>query len=58
MSPVVSRELAAVLSSPHTTQGQAADALEEHIIYRRSKGDTLHDVSASLSLMEGKVGPW
>lgn len=58
MAPVLSRELVGLLSSPHTTLSQAADAIEEHIIHRRSKGDSLNDVSASLSLIEGKVRPW
>jgi hypothetical protein len=55
MAPALSRELIAVLTSPQTTLNQAADAIEEHVMYRRSKGDTLLGVSSSLHSMESRV---
>lgn len=55
MAPALSRELIGVLTSPQTTLNQAADAIEEHVIYRRAKGDTLMGVSSSLHSMESRV---
>ncbi|BEJ14602.1 hypothetical protein CspHIS471_0403690 [Cutaneotrichosporon sp. HIS471] len=54
MAPALSRELLAVLTSPQTTLNQAADAIEEHIMYRRAKGDTLLGVASSLHSMESR----
>lgn len=49
------KELVAYLSAPSTTSQYAVDALEEWILYRRSKGDTLFDVSVGLVELEQKV---
>lgn len=57
MSPsALPRELVFHLSSHLVTLDQAADAIEEHILFRRSKGDNLYDVSVSLSELERRVG--
>ena len=45
-----------LLSSPSTPTQLAIDALEEFILYRRSKGDTLFQLSVTLAELEAKVG--
>lgn len=49
------KDLLAYLSATSTTVQYATDALEEWILYRRSKGDTLFDVSVGLVELEEKV---
>ena len=51
----VPKELVALVSSPNTTQDQVVDALEEWILYRRNKGDTLFEVSIGLVELEEEV---
>jgi hypothetical protein len=53
--PSIPKELVAYLSFPSTSLDLASDALEEWILYRRSKGDTLFDVSLGLAELEEKV---
>ncbi|WVQ63417.1 uncharacterized protein L199_001570 [Kwoniella botswanensis] len=45
------------LSSAQTGTDSATDALEEWILHRRSKGDTLFDVSVGLAELEDKTPP-
>ena len=49
-------QLISSLASPQTSADQAADALEEWILYRRAKGDTLFEVSVGLAELEDRVG--
>ena len=51
----IPKDLIAYLSAPSTTLDTASDALEEWILHRRSKGDTLFDVSLGLAELEEKV---
>jgi hypothetical protein len=53
--PPVPKDLAAYLSAPSTTLDLASDALEEWILYRRTKGDTLFEISLGLAELEEKV---
>ena len=58
MSPSnIPSHLPAYLSSPATQRDAAVDALEEWILYRRAKGDTLFEVSVGLAEIESKVRP-
>jgi hypothetical protein len=43
------------LTSQETSAEQATDALEEWILFRRGKGDTLFEVSVGLAELEDKV---
>lgn len=43
------------LSGPQTSTPEAIDALEEYILHRRTKGDTLFDVSVGLAELEDRV---
>ncbi len=45
------------LASPSTIADSATDALEEWILNRRSKGDTLFEVSVGLAELEDRVSP-
>jgi len=57
MSPAnIPSHLPAYLSSPATQRDAAVDALEEWILHRRAKGDTLFEVSVGLAEIEDKVG--
>ncbi|WVR08687.1 hypothetical protein IAU60_005745 [Kwoniella sp. DSM 27419] len=49
--------LLAVLSAAQTGTDFATDALEEWILHRRSKGDTLFDVSVGLAELEDRTPP-
>nr|ODN95966.1 hypothetical protein L204_03657 [Cryptococcus depauperatus CBS 7855] len=49
--------LITLLSSAQTDINYATDGLEEWIIHRRSKGDTLFDVSVGLAELEDKIPP-
>lgn len=53
--PTAPKELISYLSASSTTSAFACDALEEWILYRRSRGDTLFDVSVALIDLEEKV---
>ncbi|TXT13035.1 hypothetical protein VHUM_01436 [Vanrija humicola] len=56
MSPsALPRELVFHLSSHLVSLDQAADAIEEHILFRRSKGDNLYDISVSLVELERRL---
>lgn len=55
MAPGVPRELVAALSGPQTTLDQASDVIEEHILHRRAKGDSLYQVSRNLGDLEARV---
>ncbi|WWC72666.1 uncharacterized protein I206_106630 [Kwoniella pini CBS 10737] len=46
-----------LLSAPSTGSDSATDALEEWILHRRSKGDTLFDVSVGLAELEDRTPP-
>jgi hypothetical protein len=43
------------LASPQLPTEAAVDALEEWILHRRAKGDTLFEVSVGLAELEDKV---
>ena len=45
------------LRSPQTSFDSAVDALEEWILHRRSKGDTLFEVSVGLAELEDRTPP-
>jgi len=45
------------LVSPQTTEARAVDALEEWILTRRAKGETLFEISVGLAELEDKVKP-
>lgn len=47
--------LISYLSGPQTSTPEAIDALEEYILHRRTKGDTLFDVSVGLAELEDRV---
>jgi len=47
--------LVAYLANPSTSTEQGADALEEWILYRRGKNETLFEVSVGLAELEAKV---
>ncbi|WWC92401.1 uncharacterized protein L201_007358 [Kwoniella dendrophila CBS 6074] len=49
--------LLSLLSSPQSGTDSATDALEEWILHRRSKGDTLFDVSVGLAELEDRTPP-
>ncbi|WWC65273.1 uncharacterized protein I303_107890 [Kwoniella dejecticola CBS 10117] len=49
--------LLSLLSSPATGTDSATDALEEWILHRRAKGDTLFDVSVGLAELEDRTPP-
>lgn len=53
--PAIPKDLIGYLSSPSTTSQYATDALEEWILHRRSKGDTLFEISVGLVELEEKV---
>jgi hypothetical protein len=55
-SSTVPKELLSLVAAQSTSQEQVVDALEEWILYRRSKGDTLFQVSLGLAEIEGSVG--
>jgi hypothetical protein len=58
----IPRELLALIASAGNDLERAADFIEEYIIHRRNKGDSLYDVSNSLVELEAKVRisspPW
>jgi len=49
------RELVAYLSAPSVRTDYAIEALKEYILYRRSKGDSLFEVSIGLAELEEQV---
>ncbi|RXK41920.1 hypothetical protein M231_00641 [Tremella mesenterica] len=49
--------LLALIGSPQTSSEQAVDGIEEWILHRRSKGDTLFDVSVGLAELEDRAPP-
>ena len=49
------RDLVAYLSSPSLQLEYATEALKEWILHRRSKGDTLFEVSIGLAELEEQV---
>ena len=49
------RDLVAYLSSPSLKLEYATEALKEWILHRRSKGDTLFEVSIGLAELEEQV---
>lgn len=49
------RDLVAYLSAPSVRIDYAIEALKEYILYRRSKGDTLFEVSIGLAELEEQV---
>lgn len=55
MTPVLPRELLQALANAGNDIDRASDVIEEYIIHRRQKGDTLFDVSNSLLLLENRV---
>ena len=55
---VLPPHLVALLASPQTPADQATDALEEWILHRRGKGDTLFEVSVGLAELEDRVSCW
>jgi hypothetical protein len=50
------RDLVAYLSAPSLKIEYATEALKEWILHRRSKGDTLFEVSIGLAELEEQVG--
>lgn len=54
MSPIP-KDLLLALASAGNDLDRAANVIEEHIMYRRGKGDTLYDVSNHLVELENKV---
>lgn len=53
--PTIPKELIAYLSAASTTADHACEAVEEWILSRRSRGDTLFEISVGLVELEGKV---
>lgn len=51
----VPKELVSLITSPSTSYDQIVDAVEEWIISRRSKGETLFEVSVGLVELEDRV---
>jgi hypothetical protein len=51
----MNRDLVAYLSAPSVRIDYAIEALKEWILYRRSKGDTLFEVSIGLAELEEQV---
>lgn len=49
------RDLVAYLSAPSVRTDYAIEALKEYILYRRSKGDSLFEVSIGLAELEEQV---
>ena len=49
------RDLVTYLSAPSVRDDYAVEALKEYILYRRSKGDTLFEVSIDLAELEEQV---
>lgn len=54
-SSTVPKDLLSLVASPSTSHDQIVDALEEWILYRRNKGDTLFEVSIGLVELEESV---
>jgi hypothetical protein len=54
-APSLPPHLLALLGSPQTPSSYATDALEEWILHRRSKGDTLFEISVGLAELEDRV---
>ncbi|KAL7420865.1 hypothetical protein Q5752_004819 [Cryptotrichosporon argae] len=55
LPPGVPKELAALLAAPSTPLAYATDAVEEYILHRRAKGDTLFEVSVGLVELEDRA---
>lgn len=51
------REIVAALITPGVTMDYAADIIEEHVLHRRAKGDSLIDVSNTMNQIEKRVRP-
>lgn len=49
------REIVAALITPGVTMDYAADIIEEHVLHRRAKGDSLIDVSNTMNQIEKRV---
>jgi hypothetical protein len=54
-SASIPSHLVPFLASPQTPFDAAVDALEEWILYRRTKGDTLFEMSIGLAELENNV---
>ena len=53
MAPIPKDVMSALAAQ--TNLEQAVDILEEHVVHRRAKGDSLYEVSASLADLQTRV---